>query len=239
MKPPFLRPFWRYYGGKWRAAPHYPPPQYGTVVEPFAGAAGYSLRNYWLNIVLVEKYEVVAGIWRYLISARGSEIRRIPEVENVADLPRWVPQEARWLVGFTMNDACVAPCKILSSGRKKLRSMGRKYEGWSQLHRERVASQVEHIRHWRVIEGDYTRSPNVKATWFVDPPYNNRVGQYYVHAGIDYERLAEWCLSRRGQLMVCENNGADWLPFDEFRIFKAGVNNKTGGSKEVMLHLCD
>jgi len=39
-----LRPFWRYYGGKWRAAPSYPSPRCETIIEPFAGAAGYSLR---------------------------------------------------------------------------------------------------------------------------------------------------------------------------------------------------
>jgi len=39
-----LRPFWRYYGGKFRAAPRYPTPTHKTIVEPFAGAAGYSLR---------------------------------------------------------------------------------------------------------------------------------------------------------------------------------------------------
>jgi hypothetical protein len=32
-----LRPFWRYYGGKWRAAPRYPAPRYDTIIEPFAG----------------------------------------------------------------------------------------------------------------------------------------------------------------------------------------------------------
>jgi hypothetical protein len=34
-----LRPFWRYYGGKWRAAPRYPRPTHDTIIEPFAGAA--------------------------------------------------------------------------------------------------------------------------------------------------------------------------------------------------------
>lgn len=32
-----LKPFWRYYGGKWRAAPSYPAPLHNTIVEPFAG----------------------------------------------------------------------------------------------------------------------------------------------------------------------------------------------------------
>jgi 16S rRNA G966 N2-methylase RsmD len=131
-----------------------------------------------------------------------------------------------------MNAAVVSPCRTLSSGRKKLRAMGRKYEGWSVQQRERVASQVDRIRHWVVIEGDYTRAPDVEATWFIDPPYNNRAGSHYVHADLDYAALATWCQSRRGQVIVCENEGATWLPFRTFATLKAGLNGK--GSKEVI-----
>jgi hypothetical protein len=42
---PRLRPFFGYYGGKWRdAVKHYPPPEHTRIVEPFAASAGYSLR---------------------------------------------------------------------------------------------------------------------------------------------------------------------------------------------------
>lgn len=41
-----LKPFFTFYGGKWRAAPHYAPPEFATIVEPFAGAAGYSVRHH-------------------------------------------------------------------------------------------------------------------------------------------------------------------------------------------------
>lgn len=39
-----LKPFFTYFGGKYRIAPRYPKPQYNTIIEPFAGSAGYSLR---------------------------------------------------------------------------------------------------------------------------------------------------------------------------------------------------
>lgn len=227
-----LRPFWRYYGGKWRAAPRYPTPVHRTIVEPFAGAAGYALRYPDRDVVLVEKYPVVAEIWRYIIGVSAAEVRRIPLVEAVADLPSWVPAGGRYLVGFAMNAAVVSPRTRLSAGRRKLREMGRVYEGWSEAQRERVASQVEYIRHWRIIEGDYTAVPDIKATWFVDPPYHNRAGSYYVHNRVDYPALAAWCRTRRGQVLVCENEGATWAPFEPFATFKAGVNGK--GSKEVL-----
>ena len=232
IRSPSLKPFWRYYGGKWRAAPRYPKPQHARIVEPFAGAAGYSMRYPDLEVVLVERYAVLAEIWRYLIAVPSSEIRRIPLVEAVSDLPAWVPQGGRYLVGFAMNAACASPCTVLSSGRKKLREMGRTYEGWSENQRERVASQVERIRHWKIIEGDYRDAPDDDATWFIDPPYNNKAGSYYVHAEIDYAALGTWCRERSGQVIVCENEGATWLPFEPFATLKAGVNGD--GSKEVV-----
>jgi len=218
-----LKPFWRYYGGKWRAAPRYPAPMYPHIIEPFAGAAGYAMRYPDRQVTLVEKYPVVAGIWRYLIAVSPDEVLRIPLVEAVSDLPAWVPQEARWLVGFTMNAAVTAPRNVLSAGRQRLAGMGRKFEGWTGAQRERVASQVDAIRHWRVVEGAYTDAPDVEATWFVDPPYEN-AGKHYVHgsADLEYRTLGDWCRTRRGQTMVCENVGATWLPFVPFMAAKAG-----------------
>jgi hypothetical protein len=59
--------------------------------------------------------------------------------------------------------------------------------------------------------------PDIEATWFVDPPYNNRAGSYYIENSIDYVALGTWCHERRGQAIVCENEGADWLPFRSFK----------------------
>jgi len=77
---------------------------------------------------------------------------------------------------------------------------------------------------WRVIEGDYSEAPDIEATWFVDPPYHvsgaraskaerGRVRYPNGADDIDYPALARWCRSRRGQVIVCEQPGADWLPF--------------------------
>lgn len=225
-----LRPFWRYYGGKWRASQSdaYPQPLHGTIIEPFAGAAGYALR--WggdRDVILVEKYSTVAAIWRWLIAVDPAEVRAIPEVDSVDDLPEWVPQPARWLVGFTMNSAAATPRRTLSSGRRKLRALHRQFEGWTPAMRERVASQVVHIRHWQVIEGDYTLAPDIEATWFVDSPYVG-AGRHYVHGprGIDFVQLAAWCRARRGQPIVCEQAGATWLPFRTLGTFKAGPSKQ-------------
>lgn len=231
-----LKPFWRYYGGKYRAAPRYPAPRYGTIIEPFAGAAGYSLRYPDRNVILVDKYPVIAGIWRYLIRVSADEIRRIPDVAHVDELPTWVSQEARWLVGFNMNFAIAAPCK--QPGRQQKIHQEKSADSiyrWENM-RERIASQVDRIRHWRVIEDDWFNAPNLEATWFVDPPYNNKAGSLYVHGSkrVDFDLLARGCRTMRGQVIVCENEGADWLPFREFATIKAGPRSPGKGSKEVI-----
>jgi hypothetical protein len=225
MHRPSLRPFWGYYGGKWRAAPHYPAPQHDTIVEPFAGSAGYALRHHGRNVVLVEKNAKVAATWRYLLRVSASEVRAIPLLgfgQTVDDLP--VVQEARWLVGWWLNRAPAAPRRSPSSW---MRAGGQPSCFWGEVARERVASQVDAIRHWRLIEGDYTGAPDIEATWFVDPPYA-LAGKHYPTNDVDYGWLAEWCRARSGQVMVCENDGADWLPFVPFRKCKANEGRHGG-----------
>lgn len=212
MRP--LRPFWYYFGGKWASALRYPPPTRSHIVEPFAGAAGYALRYAHLDVTLVDRYPVVCEVWRWLIGSSPADVRAIPCVEHVDALPSWVPEGARYLVGFSMNAGVTSPRRAVSAGRRRSAATGRRFEWWNEARRERTASQVDAIKHWRVIEGDYSSAPDVNATWFVDPPYVGQ-GKHYVHGSgaIDFDALGAWCMSRRGQVIACENDGATWLPF--------------------------
>ncbi len=215
-----LRPFIRYYGGKWRAAPRYPAPRFDTIIEPFAGAAGYSLRHHTRKVILVDKYPVIAEIWRYLINVSPAEILRIPCVDAVADLPAWVPQEAR-RSRRRVTRSLQGPARSSGGGH------GGSY-GWGVSMRDRVASQVSAIRHWQVIEGDYSAAPRIPATYFGDSPYEGRAGAHYVHGSraIDYPALGSWCRSLPGQVIVCEAEGATWLPFRPF-----GTTTGVGGKR--------
>lgn len=96
--------------------------------------------------------------------------------------------------------------------------------------RERIASQVERISHWIVKAGPYTTAPNLRATWFVDPPYHGTRHYPCNASAIDFPALAEWCRSRRGQVMVCEADGATWLPFRHL----AHVRAKRGTAAEAI-----
>ncbi len=102
--------------------------------------------------------------------------------------------------------------------------------------RRRVAAQLPAIRHWQIIEGTYADAPDIEATWMIDPPYWRQGKKYPFNLKPeDYPPLADWCRSRRGQVMVCENAGADWLPFVPLTTIK-GTSGKgrTGKSVEVV-----
>lgn len=231
---PGLRPFWRYYGAKWRIAPRYPAPRHRTIIEPFAGAAGYSLRYPDRDVILIEKYHVIAEIWRWLIAATPDEVRAIPTVDAVADLPEWVPDGARWLVGFNLAIARQQPA-VRVSGHVVARRLfpGRVVEGWTVQRREQTAQQVLQIKHWHIIEGDYSAAPDIEATWFVDGPYRGEAGRRYTCSSnhLDYPALGRWCRARLGQTIVCEAAGADWLPFSPFGVVKG---MKPAGSREAI-----
>lgn len=221
-----LKPFWKYYGGKWRAAPHYPAPVHATIVEPFAGAAGYSLRYADRNVVLVEKDPSVAATWRYLMRVTPQEVLDLPDIrydQSVDDLPR-LCEEARMLIGWWINTGTAHPRKRPSA---RMRSGVWPNTFWGPAARERIASQVTAIRHWTLIEGDYTKAPDVEATWFIDPPYAH-AGRHYAQQPDDFDALGAWCQTRNGQVMVCENAGATWLPFQPFMNIKANEGRHGG-----------
>lgn len=218
--------FFSYFGSKNEHSRRYPPPRYETIVEPFAGAAGYSTRHHERRVILVERDPVIAGIWRYLIRTPASEILRLPllEPEQSVDSLAVCP-EARALISYWLG--------VSGGGHKRLtkRALGQGGGSsnpewwWSRTVRARLASQVDKIRHWRLLEGDYRAAPNVAATWHIDPPYELAGTSYrYGSSGIDYAELGAWCRERRGQVMVCENAVAKWLPFKPLHFQKTSVS---------------
>jgi site-specific DNA-adenine methylase len=208
-----LRPFFSYYGSKWSAVRHYPPPKHTTLIEPFAGSASYAL-HYPENVVhLVDADPVIFGIWDYLIKATADEIRRLPvEFDDVKDLN--LPQEAKWLIGFWLGKATAHPRRKQSSWAKSGKYKSSLF--WDERTKQRIIAQVPFIRHWKVTNGSYAEIPDNESTWFVDPPYQ-RQGRHYRYNKVDYGHLGEWCRSRSGQVIVCEQQGAEWLPFRDFR----------------------
>jgi hypothetical protein len=222
-----VRPLWPFYGSKWRDAKRYGPPRNGVVVEPFAGSAGYSTFYAPAAVTLIDVDPIVVGVWEYLIGASRREILALPDLEvgeSVDGLA--VPEEARWLIGFWLNRGSAQPKKT------KTAFSARTEKGqlvWSARARERIAGEVDGIRHWRVRQGSFEDAPVVDGTYFVDPPYVDK-GRYYRCSSVDYARLAAWCRTLPGDVVVCEQAGADWLPFREL----ASIKSTRGRSAEVV-----
>jgi site-specific DNA-adenine methylase len=211
-----LSPFFCYFGGKWRAAKSYPAPQFKTVIEPFAGSAGYALNYPDHQVQLFDLDPTICGIWDYLIHVEPSEILALPaEVAHVDDVK--APQAAKDLIGFWLNKGVATPVKTPSAW---VRSGIRPNSSWGQEVKERIASQVQFIRHWTIANESYEKADNQPATWFVDPPYEQAGRKYRVKFS-EFETLADWCRARQGQVIVCENVGATWLPFRPLSRIKA------------------
>ena len=226
-----LRPFFSFYGSKWRLAPKYPAPAHNTIIEPFAGSAGYSLLYPDRDVLLFDADPIICGVWDYLIHAPESEVLALPDLEqgqSIAELPD-LTAEAQALMGFWVSRASAQPKQVLTGYAIQTPD-----SGWGSKVRQRIVSQQQYIRHWKVANTPYQSLENRRAAWFVDPPYQNK-GRFYrfSSANIDYADLAEWCRQRLGQVIVCENTGADWLPFDYLATGNSS-RHLTAGSKEAV-----
>jgi hypothetical protein len=97
-----------------------------------------------------------------------------------------------------------------------------------------LASNVRHIRHWKIFNKSYEEAPNEKATWFIDPPYE-KAGKHYAFPLDDYEKLFNFCKTRTGQAIVCEAAGATWLPFRPFRVTRTCSGKNRRGHENEMI----
>lgn len=227
-----MKPMFSYLGAKYRLAVKYGAPRHETVIEPFAGSAAYSL--YWepKRVILCDINPVITGIWRYLITAKEKEILTLPDDFNHVD-ELDIPTPAKHLIGFWIGKGKATPGLSRSTWGRQYKDSG-DCKVWGEQVRQRIATNLPKIRHWEVIDGDYTLCPEIKAHWFIDPPYEIK-GKLYKHSKLDFKDLREWVESRKGFVQVCENEGADWLPFETFHHIRSqAVSSHRHNSKEVL-----
>lgn len=134
-------------------------------------------------------------------------------------------------IGFNINRGSTGPRNIVQkwSCQQKLRP---NYASTVEYAIIRAAVLIDKIKNWQVTCFDYRQLENIKGTWFIDPPYQCG-GSIYPISDINYQELAEWCMTRRGQIIVCENEKANWLPFKHFKKI-TGQSKKTN---EVIFYL--
>lgn len=211
---------WSYYGRKSKFINLYPKPKHDLIIEPFAGTAVYSLHedNWKKEVILLEKYDVLVQLWKYLQQAKPENIIALPDLSEGQKVDEFtqLTQEEKWLIGFCINRGSASPKKT-----------AKKFNSWDK-DKIRIANNIHKIKHWTILQGSYEDIPNQKATWFIDPPYQNQ-GKYYRHnnKNINFEYLGEWSKSRLGQVIVCENIDANWLNFQSLIEFRGQLKTNT------------
>lgn len=215
-----IGPMFKWFGSKWSGAKHYPTPIYDTIVEPFAGGAGYSLNYPEKNVVLYDSNKNVWALWEWLINYASynpcaiSEIPlHVPEGTDIRTLGLTTGQEL--LLKHWQRTNNVGECWTVSP-------WGNKPGQWTANTRARLTDQVPQIKHW-VLLPQQTTFHIQGATYFIDPPYQYNY-QYGVH-GFNWKSLGESIanIPKPNQVIACEarcpktGRMPDWLPFIDFR----------------------
>jgi hypothetical protein len=210
---------WSYYGSKSKIVDFFPAPKHAKVIEPFAGSARYALKHFDREVLLVDKYEVVVRIWKWLQTCSPNDLLKLPKLEQGALLTSFdLSDDERLFLGMIAGVASTSP-------RNKV-SMYAAAQNGNANKVKRIAAQLYKIKHWTVQHGSYEDIPNQAATWFIDPPYQFG-GNAYVENKINFGSLAPWCQTRTGQVIVCENTKATWLDFKPMTVIQGAAQTFT------------
>lgn len=200
---------WSYYGSKSKIIDLYPRPNKDKIIEPFAGSARYALKYFDKEVTIVDKYETVIKIWKWLQQCSENDILSLPKFKGGESIKgiKWDCEAQGLFMGYMVGRGLATPQYKVSP------FVASEKQYHFEFTYKRIASELFKIKHWDIILGSYDDLENNNATWFIDPPYQFG-GKYYKERNIDFNNLSEWCKSRNGQVIVCENTKATWLPFN-------------------------
>lgn len=208
-----------YYGSKSKIVNLYPKPTKDLIIEPFAGSARYSLKYWDRDVLLVDLHKPIIDMWHWLQQATKKDLDNLPRLKQGENLENFNLSYGEFLfLSFIVNE-----------GNTGLRKTATKRAAPKIDYKIRTTKDILHkIKHWDIRLGDYKDIGNTDATWFIDPPYF-KGGEHYPKGSkaIDYNSLSKWCLSRKGEIIVCENSNADWLPFSDLKDYWGGIKKST------------
>lgn len=228
-------PMFKGFGSKARSSKHYPPPRFDTIYGCFAGTAGYERRYTDRQVFLFDIDPALIALWRWLIVADPAEILALPhetlvvgqDIRTLGLRPEAAELIRRWqrtgrATSWTVSSFNHIVKVDLETGKPVWLpgpvpngTVGKNTGMWHPNTRAYLAHAVTTIRHWHAYCMSYKDIPvhlAAPGTWFIDPPYQHVRGGYDYDL-VDYEHLAWWVKRLPGQVIVCEQEGADWLPF--------------------------
>ena len=179
-----------YFGSKERLSAKYPSPTRRTIIEPFAGSAGYARLHWEHNVILVEKDDRVVELWERL--------RRMTPEQALSIPPPVVGERSSDLLVMLRRQRTFADRRIPHGHRTDGVTLAEPAPPHRSQHPE-SAALADHPRRLH-------RRADIDATWFIDPPYE-MMKRGYRESGLDYPALGSWCRERTGQVIVCEQEG--------------------------------
>lgn len=214
-----------YYGAKNMLAGYYPVPSYNLIIEPFAGSAAYScyhlLRDKNLRCHLLDKDEDVANAWDFLLKCSERDILNYPK-----------PKIGDYAYDFLIKTCSVSNASSKCNKMKYTERIDRVFE----IQKRRLLKFLPIRNRITFKHSEFDTIKNMKATWFIDPPYqiiskNGSVFQngdgyskFCSTSNIDFKKLSIFCKNRNGLIIVCEKEGANWLPFEILKRNKTSLN---------------
>jgi hypothetical protein len=196
-----MKPLFPFYGSKWRDSRRYLAPTHRRVIEPFAGSGGYSLWHEPEHVTLIDIDPIIVGVWDYLTHVKPAEIVALPDLDpGQSTDDLGVPQEARWLIGFWLNRGSAQPKKTQTAYSRRT---DRQQLVWGERARLRIAASLHAVAHWQI--------------------------RHYRYSNVDHDQVGAWAKDLPGDVVVCEQAGATWLPFEPL----ASIKSTCGRSDEV------
>jgi site-specific DNA-adenine methylase len=241
-----MRPFFKWFGSKYRLSAKLPEPIAGApIIEAFAGSAAYSVMyGADCQVLLAEANQELRALWDWLI---GGDLSALEQVDCEAIRYRSGRSNSPISVYKSREFSSFSPVKEVQTLIKlwsftqprlcKIRTPN--FGGWwCRDVIDRVISQQPQIRDWRTY-ADYRHLPDIYGTWIIDPPYqHNKYNHVYgKFKPIDYKELADWVRSRRGLVIVHEAEPADWLPFQPFADLKFANTWKKSCTSKELIHI--
>ena len=232
-------PLFKWFGSKWSASRYYPAPVHDHVFEPYAGSAGYSLRHSDKNVTVYDADPNLSVLWAWLIGpATHEDVCEIPLDLDVGYDIRTLGLSAgqAMLLKHWQRTNNTGDCWVVSP-------WGNKPGQWTKSTRDRVAREVELVKHWKFSRVDFS----VPGTYFVDPPYEfNYKYRKSVLGAFDYDELVvrlRW-LPEPNQVIACEaecqktGRVPNYLPFEKFRetVTSRRKTENNHHSKELVYH---
>jgi len=229
-------PLFKWFGSKWSSARKYPEPIFGTIYEPFAGGAGYSLNYRQYNVNIYDTNPLLQRLWKWLIEqACYRNVMQIPtnlaEGFDIQSLD--LDDGQKLLLKHWQRTNNYGNCWTISP-------WGNKPGQWTDSTRERVARQVEYIKHWKFEPIDFSKH----GTYFIDPPYE--YNYRYGNNNFNFAKLAARVKSIPipNQVIACEavcpktKRVPNYLPFEFFgnRVTSRRKEGNNVYSKELVYH---